>query len=510
VARRSGGFAVLADPSPSRSGRMDRRHLSLSRRTAGAVLLGWLGGSLVGLAVGVTRLIARYPRTAAAVLLGWLLVHRAGPIPVVLVLAAFVVGLLGWRLASPDSFRSHGRPMLRGGWRRLTRYGPRWRHLMSRHGLVLADGRLEVWPRLVRVRSTGWRDSLLVALRHGQGPAHIEAVTEELAHACRARDARVRSDRPGRVWIDLLVRDPLAAVIPALPIPADVAVVDLAGVPIGRAEDGSPWRLPLLGSHVLVAGATGSGKGSVVWSVLCALLPGIRAGLVQVWAVDPKGGMELDPGRPLFTRYEDASPEAMVELLEDAVAVLQRRARRLKDSGVRRLVPSVAKPFVLVVVDELAALTAYQPDRKLKSRADVAIQLLTSQGRAPGVCLLAALQDPAKEVLPYRNLFPVRVALWLDEPGQADMVLGAQARERGARCDQIPPGLPGVGYVKVDGVREPVRVRAGWVTDADITAMSTAVDADVAPVETDAFATVVAGLDTGPPATAAAGAPTPR
>jgi DNA segregation ATPase FtsK/SpoIIIE, S-DNA-T family len=501
VARRSGGFALLADPSPSRSGRVDRRHVSLPRRTAGAVLLCWLGGLLGGLLVGVARLVTRYPRTTAAALLGWLLVHRTGPLPFALVGLGVVAGLLGWRLAFPESFRSRARPVLLGGWRRLTRYGPRWRHLMARHGLVLADGRLEVWPRLVQVRSTGWRDSLLVALRHGQGPAHVEAVTEELAHACRARDARVRLDRPGRVWIDLLVRDPLAAVIPALPIPTDAAAVDLAAMPIGMAEDGSPWRLPLLGAHVLVAGATGSGKGSVVWSVLRALVPGIRAGVVQVWAVDPKGGMELGPGRPLFHRYEDAGPEAMVELLEDAVAVLQRRACRLKDAGVRRLTPSVAEPFVLVVVDEMAALTAYQADRKLKSRADVAIQLLTSQGRAPGVCLLAALQDPAKEVLPYRNLFPVRVALRLDEPGQADMVLGANARERGARCDQIPPSLPGVGYVKVDGVREPVRVSAAWVTDNDITAMTTAV---VAPVEPDAFAAIVGGLVTGPPAAAAA------
>jgi S-DNA-T family DNA segregation ATPase FtsK/SpoIIIE len=503
VARRSGGFALLADPSPSRPGRVDRRHLSLPRRTAGAVVLGWLAGALGGVLVGVARLVTRYPRTSAAALLGWQLVERAGPIPFVLVLAGFVVGMLGWRLAFPNSFRSQGRPVLWGYWRRVTRYGPRWRHLMSRHGLVLCDGRLEVWPRLVRVRSTGWRDSLLVALRHGQAPAHIEAVTEELAHACRARECRVRVDRPGRVWVDLLVRDPLAAVIPALPIPANAAVVDLSAVPIGRAEDGSPWRLPLLGAHVLVAGATGSGKGSVVWSVLRALLPDIRAGLVQVWAVDPKGGMELGPGRPLFTRYEDAGPEAMVELLEDAVAVLQRRARRLKEQGIRRLTPSTAEPLVLVVVDELAALTAYQADRKVKARADVAIQLLTSQGRAPGVCLLAALQDPAKEVLPYRNLFPVRVALRLDEPGQADMVLGAQARERGARCDQIPPGLPGVGYVKADGVREPARVRAGWVTDADITAMTAAV---VDPVGRDAFAAIVSRLDsdTGPPAADAA------
>ena len=86
--------------------------------------------------------------------------------------------------------------------------------------------------------------------------------------------------------------------------------------------------------------------------------------------------------------------------------------------------------------------------------------------------MIAALQDPRKEVLTLRNLFPARVALRLDEPGQSDMVLGDGARDRGARCDRIPDSLPGVGYVRLDGVREPTRVRAAYVTDADIAAMA--------------------------------------
>ena len=51
------------------------------------------------------------------------------------------------------------------------------------------------------------------------------------------------------------------------------------------------------------------------------------------------------------------------------------------------------------------------------------------------------------------------------------MVLGDSAREQGAYCDRIPASLPGVGYVRVDGVREPARVRAGHVKDEDIAAM---------------------------------------
>jgi len=52
------------------------------------------------------------------------------------------------------------------------------------------------------------------------------------------------------------------------------------------------------------------------------------------------------------------------------------------------------------------------------------------------------------------------------------MVLGDGARDRGALCDQIPDGMPGVGYVALDGVREPMRVRAAYVTDEDIAAMA--------------------------------------
>jgi hypothetical protein len=77
------------------------------------VLLGWLAGFLGGLAVGPARLVARYPRTTVATLLGGLLVHRAGLVPLAVVAAGFVLGLLGWRLASPDSFLSRARPVLR-------------------------------------------------------------------------------------------------------------------------------------------------------------------------------------------------------------------------------------------------------------------------------------------------------------------------------------------------------------------------------------------------------------
>ena len=68
--------------------------------------------------------------------------------------------------------------------------------------------------------------------------------------------------------------------------------------------------------------------------------------------------------------------------------------------------------------------------------------------------MVGALQDPRKDVISLRNLFPTRIALRLDESDQVDMVLGDGARDRGALADEISP-LPGigagVGYVRLEG-----------------------------------------------------------
>ena len=89
--------------------------------------------------------------------------------------------------------------------------------------------------------------------------------------------------------------------------------------------------------------------------------------------------------------------------------------------------------------------------------------------------MVGALQDPRKEVINLRNLFPDRIALRLDESDQVDMVLGEGARDRGALADLISPVAAvgaGVGFVRIDGKPDPVRVRAGFVSDSDITPWS--------------------------------------
>ena len=86
---------------------------------------------------------------------------------------------------------------------------------------------------------------------------------------------------------------------------------------------------------------------------------------------------------------------------------------------------------MVVLVDEIAFLTAYQADRKLKDRILAALATLTTQGRAVGYCVVAALQDPRKEVLNIRNLFPdkTRAAPRRARPGRH----GPRRRRTGPR-----------------------------------------------------------------------------
>ena len=411
------------------------------------------------------------PATVAAALA--VLVGPWAPLVLVAVLAALLVGAcVRW-----PRFRGWVANRCRRTWRKGTIYDPMWRQatLLARLGTRLDD--VEQIPRRLTMRSDVWGDQIMVELVPGIPAMVAQANAFVLAEAVGAQSCKAVPirERPGFLWFHFLRRDPLADIIPALdPVPVDR--LDLEAVPVGRTETGEAWTVRLSGTHGLVAGATGSGKGSVIQSIIRALAPGIAAGLVEVWGVDPKGGMELGPVRPLLARFARPDTtgththpaEPLVELLEEAAQVAASRAHRLGDTGQRCHTPTVDNPAIVVIVDELGALGAYLKG-ELGARANRALGLVLSQGRAPGVSLVGAIQDPRKETIPYRPLFPTRVALRFTDAA-ADLVLGKGAIARGADCENIAegPGGAGIGYVLRDGEKEPVRVRAAWVSDADI------------------------------------------
>ena len=405
---------------------------------------------------------------AAVILVTWLNLSWPG---LILVAAVVLVTLVAWRWRWPAGFsRFITRPVL-GKWRRW-HYQRHWAAVMTIGRLAPAyQGRL-LLPVLGKVSSTPYTDRVAVRLVSGQSAADFANRAENLAHGFGAMVCRVRTARPGALLLELVRRDALAAIIPALPVHPHV---NLKALPVGRREDGSPWLVRVHGTHVLIAGATGAGKGSIIWSLVRAMLPALRSGLARILAADPKV-MELAYGRAIFDTYgcHACDPLAIVTMLETAVTDMQARAGLLAGKQ-RDHTPTVEHPFVVVLVDEVAFLTAYLPDKAIRERVKAALATLTTQGRAVGYCVVAALQDPRKEVMSIRNLFPDRIAMRLDEPEQADMVLGDGARDRGATADLIssdPSIGAGVAFVRLETDPDPVRVRAAWVSDDDIRAMA--------------------------------------
>jgi len=386
-----------------------------------------------------------------------------------------------WRFASTSFARLMGPVGRRAG--RFARnwasrwfwYGLMWTFWMQRCGLTTKDrsGRT-LAPRLIKVASTPAMDRLLVRLPAGMAPSVLVGNDETIANAMKASEARVRSHKPGMCWLELEKRNPLTKTIPAIPIPTDETALDVSrldGLLLGYTDQLEPWNLKIRGNHLFVAGETGSGKGSVIWSLIRALAPFVRAGLVQLWAIDPKGGMELEFGKDMFKRYERDDYDAMAKLFEDAVGVMDDRTIDLRGVA-RSFTVSRETPLVIVLVDELADVTELNEDRNIGNRIETAMGRLMTKGRAPGFAVVACSQIVTKDVVRWRDLFTIKIALRLQTEDQVDMVLGDGAHAAGAYCEAIPEDLKGIGYVRLEGHAEPVRVRAAYVTDEEIQDMN--------------------------------------
>jgi S-DNA-T family DNA segregation ATPase FtsK/SpoIIIE len=460
-----------------------RRSFTLSLR---AQVILWLLGRL---SHGIKRLLTRAHWLAV---LGLATAHLYGGVVLVVVVALVLVAVLAaWRLIDPDTFRRRIPQRLRGLWRWLAVYGPRWDDVLSSEKVKLVSRhRL---PRIRFVRATAGVDVLRVRMLPGQLLRDWVDVSDRIAvgfdcdeDSCRVATAvkwrpvwlPERIPFPSRVrrsdlHLSFVHRDPLGEVVTAHPAEE---VPDFKALPVALREDGSWWRLRLLGQHLFIAGATGAGKGSVLWSIVHQLSPAVRTGLVKLVGIDPKGGVELGIGQALFADFcrgrstEEVSPEAQfADVLERYVAEM--RTRQDAMFGRQRLhKPTVEDPFIVVVIDELASLVAaaYQSDKDAGKRIIAAINLLLSQGRAFGITVVGAVQDPRKESVPMRGLFTTRVALRLNEAADVPLVLGEGARDRGAWCDKIRADRQGVGYAIPESSPEPIRMRFPFHSDEAI------------------------------------------
>lgn len=290
-----------------------------------------------------------------------------------------------------------------------------------------------------------------------------------IAAALGRHAVQVKQDDAQTVTVLVVTRDPFTA-----PVPPANAMAETWDTPphIGLTDAGTPFRLPVFARQTLLFGASGSGKGSVIWSVVRQLAPAVAKREVELWGIDLKGGVELAPARGLFTRFAYGFDEAS-KLLNDASTVLDRRLAFMREQGARKHTPIPgAEPAVLLIIDEAASLSLLAPDRKSADAMTTLLKRITTTGRAAGVSVLAAIQDPRKENLPARDSFTHVVALRLRTKEDTVLALGQAAWESGARCEAITTNQPGTGYVLDTETGGLVSFRAAWVSDDDIRALA--------------------------------------
>lgn len=230
-------------------------------------------------------------------------------------------------------------------------------------------------------------------------------------------------------------------------------------VPIGEHPDGvAVWDLRR-SPHMLVAGATGSGKSSLLRTVMAALPLGW---CWRVVVIDPK---EIDFAP---ARYEvevhglaDAAP-VLTTLVED----LGHRKDRLRKDGCdhwlalpERLAP--VRPTLLVLDESADLLGGVGLSKPEAQQVRDAVGVLVRQGRACGIHVVAAFTRPDADAIPgaVRDQFGARVALGPLSPDGARMLFGAH------RVPALPDGPAGTGLsLGLDGSQRVRRVRVPWVT----------------------------------------------
>ncbi len=216
--------------------------------------------------------------------------------------------------------------------------------------------------------------------------------------------------------------------------------------------------------HVLVAGATGSGKSVCVNTIMCSILFRASPDEVKFILVDPK--------RVELIGYNDIphlltpvimEPKKVVSALKWAVHEMENRYKKLAEVGVKNisdyndLAGHVAMSSIVIVIDELADIMMVAP-----SEVEESITRLAQMARAVGMHLVLATQRPSVDVLTglIKANVPTRIAFNVSAMTDSRVILDGPGAEK----------LLGKGdmlYLPADKPK-PMRVQGTYVTDGEI------------------------------------------
>jgi S-DNA-T family DNA segregation ATPase FtsK/SpoIIIE len=300
--------------------------------------------------------------------------------------------------------------------------------------------------------------------------SRIEALADDLAMALAARSLRIEAPIPGKSAIGIEIPNQefnvvaLRRIFEEVPFSASESKLTFAlGRDVaGRAQAVDLAKMP----HLLIAGATGSGKSVMVNAVITSLLCKATPDDVRMILMDLKR-VELASynGLPHLLVPVITEPERAKAALKWAVNEMEGRYRRFAGAAARnikgynetRADPEDRLPYIVIIIDELADLMM----REGKNVEDPIVRL-AQKARATGIHMVLATQRPSVNVVTglIKANFPSRIAFAmasqidsrtiLDSPGAEDLI---------GRGDMLyqPSDLP-----------RPMRLQGVFVSDPEI------------------------------------------
>lgn len=262
-------------------------------------------------------------------------------------------------------------------------------------GISVEMGEISIGPKVTRY-----------TLKPAEGVklSRITALGQDLALALAAHPIRIEAPIPGKSLVGIEVPNKTAALVRLgnLMGYGEFAASGSLGIALGRDVTGEPVfanieKMP----HMLVAGATGSGKSVSIHSLIVSLLYKNSPATLRLILIDPKRvELSVYEGLPHLVSPVITENKKAVGVFRWAINEMERRYELLLQSGSRDVKSYNAKhessplPYLLIIVDELADLmTSYGRD------VEGSIIRLAQMSRATGIHLILATQRPSVEVI---------------------------------------------------------------------------------------------------------------
>lgn len=303
----------------------------------------------------------------------------------------------------------------------------------------------------------------------GMKLSRITALNSDLALALAAHPIRIEAPIPGKSLVGIEVPNKAAALVRlgSLMNYPDFQQSGPLGFVLGRDVSGEPIfadieKMP----HMLVAGATGSGKSILVHSLLISLLYKNSPQTLKLILIDPKRvELSVYDNIPHLVSPVITENKKAVSVFRWAISEMERRYEILQKAGSRdtrsynashKSVEDIL-PYILIVIDEMADLmTSYGRE------VEGSIVRLAQMARATGIHLLLATQRPSVEVITglIKANITARVALQVASQIDSRTILDTSGAEK----------LLGHGdllFVSAE-LSKPKRIQGSYITEEEI------------------------------------------